>query len=59
MKKIDKIKEVLFLCYGDSNDITTWSNVPYLFARELEHRGIIVRRIDLNPKNPHSPLSLF
>lgn len=35
---------------GDANDINTWSNVPYFFARALTLKGINVRRINLIPK---------
>lgn len=40
------IKEVIFFSYGDSKDVSTWSNVPYLFARTLEEKGIKVDRVD-------------
>lgn len=43
------MKEILFFSYGDSNDISTWSNVPYLFTRALERKGYIVRRVNLFP----------
>lgn len=42
------IREVIFFTYGDSNDVSTWSNVPYLFSKTLEEKGIIVHRIDIN-----------
>ena len=45
------IKEVIFLCSGDSCSARTWSNVPYLFTQELERRGIIVRRVNVEPPN--------
>lgn len=38
----------IYTC-GDSNDISTWSNVPYLFARALESRGITLHRVDISP----------
>lgn len=41
------IKEVIFFCGGDSSKAQTWSNVPYLFTKELINRGIVVRRVDL------------
>ncbi len=46
------IKEVIFFCYGDSTKASTWSNVPYLFARTLESKGIRVRRVRLLKQNP-------
>lgn len=42
-----KIKEVIFFCYGDSSNASTWSNVPYLFTDSLLKHGITVRRVDL------------
>lgn len=42
------IKEVIVFTYGDSNDISTWSNVPYLFTKTLERKGVIVHRININ-----------
>lgn len=42
------IREVIFFTYGDSSDVSTWSNVPYLFSKTLEEKGIIVHRIDIN-----------
>lgn len=41
------IKEVIFFAYGDSADISTWSNVPYLFSNALERKGVRVNRVDL------------
>ncbi len=41
------IREVIFFSYGDSNKASTWSNVPYLFAKTLELKGIKVRRVNL------------
>lgn len=41
------VKEIIFFSIGDSTKASTWSNVPYLFSKELENRGIIVRRINL------------
>lgn len=45
------IKEIIFFSFGDSNNISTWSNVPYMFSKELERRGIVIRRINIAP-NP-------
>ena len=42
-----KIEEVIFFTYGDSSDASTWSNVPYLFTRTLETKGVTVRRVNL------------
>lgn len=42
------IKEIIVYTNGDSNDITTWSNVPYFFTKELEKRNIKVDRVNIN-----------
>ena len=42
------IKEIICFSYGDSNDISTWSNVPYLFTKTMESKGIIVHRVNIN-----------
>jgi len=44
-----ELKEIVFLCLGDSTDASTWSNVPYLFAQALEKKSILVRRVDITP----------
>ena len=41
-----RIKKVLFFCKGDSRKASTWSNVPYLFCKTLEEKGIDVVRIN-------------
>ncbi len=33
---------------GDSADISTWSNVPYLFTRTLEEKGYTLHRVDIS-----------
>ena len=43
------ISEVVFFSIGDSNDISTFSGVPFFFSRELERKGIVVNRVDLSP----------
>ena len=43
------LKCINFYSCGDSNKLTTWSNVPYLFARELEKRGYKLNRINIEP----------
>lgn len=42
-------KEIIFFSLGDSNKISTWSNVPYMFSKELEKKGYIIRRINILP----------
>jgi glycosyltransferase involved in cell wall biosynthesis len=34
---------------GDSRKPSTWSNVPYYFTRTLEHRGFMVKHVDIGP----------
>ena len=41
--------KINLFCWGDSNDINTWSNVPYFFARGLTSRDVEVRRFNLIP----------
>lgn len=41
------IKTITVYSNGDSNLLTTWSNVPYLFCKALEKRGIIVNRVNI------------
>ena len=43
------IREVILVTAGDSKDPANWSNVPYLFAKTLESKGIIVHRVHYNP----------
>ena len=52
-----EIKEVIVYSNGDSNDLATWSNVPYFFCRELEKRGIKVDKVDIHV-NKDSALSI-
>lgn len=42
------IKEVTIYSNGDSNDLKTWSNVPYLFCKTLEEKGIKVNRVNIH-----------
>lgn len=41
--------QILFFTCGDSNDLSTWSNVPFLFAKALEEKRYILHRIDISP----------
>ncbi len=43
------MKEIIFFCNGDSSKISTWSNVPYLFTKTLESRGLIIHRVNTAP----------
>lgn len=42
-------KEITVYTCGDSNNISTWSNVPYLFTKTLEGKGYKLHRIDISP----------
>lgn len=44
------IRELNVYAHGDSSEISTWSNVPYLFTETLIKKGIKVNRIDINPR---------
>ncbi len=44
------IKEVIYFCYGDSENVSTWSNVPYLLTKSLQEKGIVIRRINYAAK---------
>ena len=41
------IRRVILCADGDSTDINSWSNIPFLLAAELERRGIELIRINL------------
>lgn len=42
------MREIIYFSFGDSSDISTWSNVPFLFAEQLEDRNICLRRVNLH-----------
>ena len=41
--------EINLFTIGDSNNIETWSNLPYFIANNIEKRGITVNRINIIP----------
>ena len=41
------IKEIIFFSNGSADSASTWSNIPYLFTRTLEKKGIRVRKVNL------------
>jgi glycosyltransferase involved in cell wall biosynthesis len=41
------IKEVIFFSNGSADSASTWSNIPYLFSKTLEKKGIKVRKVNL------------
>lgn len=44
------MKNIVVFTYGDANNPSTWSNVPFLFTRALEQRGYNVIKIDISTK---------
>jgi glycosyltransferase involved in cell wall biosynthesis len=42
--------KINLFCWGDSDDINIWSNVPYFFASALIARGVEVGRVNLIPQ---------
>ncbi len=44
-----EIKEITVYTSGDSEDITTWSNIPYFFTKTLLEKGIKINRVDIGP----------
>ena len=45
------IKEITVFTIGDSNEIKTWSNIPYFLTKNLEKKGIQVNRVNIQ-ENP-------
>ena len=41
------MKEITVFTEGDSLDLNAWSNVPYLFTKALEAKGIKVNRVNI------------
>lgn len=42
--------EITLFTYGDSNDVSLWSNYPYFIAKGIEDNGCILNRVDLKKK---------
>lgn len=42
-------KKIVFVSYGDSNNASSWSNIPYLFSKNLEDKGFKLERLDIFP----------
>lgn len=42
-------KKIICICHGDSSDISTWSNVPYLVTQELMQNGYTLHRVNIAP----------
>ncbi len=43
-------REITVLSIGDPRKISTWSNVPFFFAKHLEEAGCTVHHADIGPK---------
>lgn len=50
MNRSKSITEVNVFTNGDSNNIATWSNIPYFLCNSLVEKGIKVNRINLDQK---------
>ncbi len=42
-------KKFLLITYGDANNASAWSNIPYLFKKTLESKEIEVHNLNINP----------
>lgn len=41
--------KIICICNGDSSNISTWSNVPYLLTQELINLGYTLHRVNIAP----------
>lgn len=44
------MKKIVVFTYGNSNDPTVWSNVPYLLTKELEKQNCELLRVNIETK---------
>lgn len=42
------VKELIFFTSGSADNASTWSNIPYLFCRELERQGVKLHKVNLS-----------
>lgn len=42
-------KKIIFISHGDSNDASSWSNIPFLFSKTLEEKGYDLVRVNIEP----------
>lgn len=42
-----KVKEISLFTVGDAHQLSTWSNVPYLFSKALTEKGIKVNHVNV------------
>jgi len=43
-------KKIIFVSYGDSTAASSWSNIPYLFSKNLEKHGFDLVRLNILPE---------
>ncbi|GAB4031170.1 glycosyltransferase family 4 protein [Spirosoma jeollabukense] len=46
--EINEIKEVTVFTNGDSENLSTWSNIPFFFTKTLIEKGIKVNRVNID-----------
>lgn len=51
MEERRKVQEIIAYSNGDSNEISTWSNVPYLCLKAMQSKGIKIDRVDIAVEN--------
>ncbi len=44
------MKNIVVFTYGDANNPSTWSNVPYLLTTTLEKKGYSIIKVDISTK---------
>ncbi len=42
-------KKIIFISHGDSNDASSWSNIPFLFSKTLKEKGYDLVRVNIEP----------
>ncbi len=46
---MNRIPEVTVFTVGNSNEVGTWSNIPYFFTQTLLAKGVVINRVNLEP----------
>jgi glycosyltransferase involved in cell wall biosynthesis len=44
---LGQIKEITVFSIGDSRELSTWSNVPYILSKSLEDKNIKINRVNI------------
>lgn len=44
---MSKLRSIIIYSFGDSRRLSTWSNVPFLFCKALERRGVTLHRVNI------------